>query len=380
MGIEGLFAFFRGIVGEDEESVIKLCEFSALRGKKAAFDVSGTVHAHYSIAAKVALKAIDLQQDYVDTMRLTMDNACINSMINYFISMMNTGCYPVVVFDGEKPKSKKIAHDKRDKTKLRNEERLSKLFEEFDNIEPIDRTQKMINELKTLMASSSKPSPGFYDRFYQLLSSTGIPCIKSRYESDIVCATLAKMKIVDVVISKDGDMLAHGSPLVVTDTRVMAEGERCIKYIYLDDVLTLLGMDYKQFRDFCIYCGCDYGPGVPGCRAKTLFKLYKECGSISAMIEKYETKYDFENALYSKCRKEFSTKKLKNIVARDYELNEELIRWRGVKFDKSCKSILKDMGLGYRYASLKSAINSLVKHAPEDFPNNDGGSGGEDFD
>ena len=55
----------------------------------------------------------------------------------------------------------------------------------------------------------------------------------------------------------------------------------------LDVILEKLNLNYEQFVDFCILCGCDYSPKIPRLGPITAFSLIKKEGNIENILENY---------------------------------------------------------------------------------------------
>ena len=57
------------------------------------------------------------------------------------------------------------------------------------------------------------------------------------------------------------DCLTFGAPLLIRD---LNNKTKFTSEIHLESVLNELEIDFKQFVDFCILCGCDYTTGIDG--------------------------------------------------------------------------------------------------------------------
>ena len=72
-----------------------------------------------------------------------------------------------------------------------------------------------------------------------------------------------------------------------------------ISIFKLDQLLHDLNIDYNQFIELCILCGCDYCDNIPRIGNRTAFKIIKKYNSISNYLktnpknipEDYEQKY-----------------------------------------------------------------------------------------
>lgn len=65
---------------------------------------------------------------------------------------------------------------------------------------------------------------------------------------------MARAGEIDVVLSEDMDMLAHGCPRLLR----LGEGSwRTVELFHLDRVLEGLDLSVERFSAFCVMCGCD---------------------------------------------------------------------------------------------------------------------------
>ena len=58
--------------------------------------------------------------------------------------------------------------------------------------------------------------------------------------------------------------------------------------IHFKEMLEEMEMDYDQFVDLCILCGCDYLETIEGIGPVTAYKLIKEHKNIEGVIKKLE--------------------------------------------------------------------------------------------
>ena len=84
--------------------------------------------------------------------------------------------------------------------------------------------------------------------------------LQSQGEGEAQCSILAKEKTVYAAVTEDMDCLPFGAPYLIRDIN---NGNTFIE-IELESVLLELGINFKQFIDFCILCGCDYTSGIKG--------------------------------------------------------------------------------------------------------------------
>jgi flap endonuclease-1 len=142
--------------------------------------------------------------------------------------------------------------------------------------------------------------------FFDLLN---IKYIQANCEADIICSKLCENGKVDMVLSDDMDLLASGSKLVLRNFNVNSNK---ITVYNVDNILQILDINYNQWIDFCILCGCDYLKRVRGMGPKNAYSCIKIYGSIEKIIENMfgegkkftlPENYDYENArkLFKEC-------------------------------------------------------------------------------
>ena len=80
------------------------------------------------------------------------------------------------------------------------------------------------------------------------------------------------------------DFLPSGAGILIRNYNL---SNRVLKY-NLNTILTKLGMNYEEFVDFCILCGCDYTCKIPRLGNETAYKFIKdEKLNIEGILEKY---------------------------------------------------------------------------------------------
>ncbi len=130
----------------------------------------------------------------------------------------------------------------------------------------------------------------------ELMRLFGVPCIIAQSEAESLCAVLCKRKIVDAVLSEDMDVLATGGTVLLKNFTMEKGGS--VTEVCLEGVLNGLELNYEQFLDMCILCGCDYTSKIPGIGPMHALKLVKAYGSIEAAIphlgKKYKVPSDFD--------------------------------------------------------------------------------------
>lgn len=109
---------------------------------------------------------------------------------------------------------------------------------------------------------------------------TGLPVIQAQSQAEAQCAWLSKNKLVDGVISEDIDTLVFGAEKIIKKFG----RDEIANEINLSELLSVLGLTYQQFIDFCILCGCDYTAKIAGIGPIKALKMIKEKQNIEEII------------------------------------------------------------------------------------------------
>lgn len=81
------------------------------------------------------------------------------------------------------------------------------------------------------------------------------------------------------------DALTFASPILLRNLNSKKEP---IVEINFDKMLLELGLNYDEFIDLCILCGCDYLGRVEGVGPINAFKLITEHRSLEKILEHFE--------------------------------------------------------------------------------------------
>jgi len=200
------------------------------------------------------------------------------------INLMEHGIKPVYVFDGKPPELKAIEIARRKKIK---EEAVKKYEEALakGDLEAAKRYAQMASKLTEDMVETAK----------KLLSAMGIPWIQAPAEGEAQAAYMAAKGDVWAAGSQDYDSLLFGAPklvrnLTITGRRKLPRKDIYIEIkpelIYLDKLLSSLGISREQLIDIAILLGTDYNPeGVKGVGPKTALKYIKTYGSLEKVLK-----------------------------------------------------------------------------------------------
>jgi len=91
-------------------------------------------------------------------------------------------------------------------------------------------------------------------------------------EAEQVAADMAKIGLVDIVISRDTDTLMFGSPNLLIPEKITINGKRYNYMFYkLDTILDKFNINIDQFRKMCISLGTDFAEKTAGVGKVTVF-------------------------------------------------------------------------------------------------------------
>jgi len=203
------------------------------------------------------------------------------SQVGHFYSHNIT---PIYIFDGAPPKEKQEILNQR---KEQKEKMYCKLEEMMADIkakkkagEDVKKLEKEYQAMKRKCISISRDDIINLKNMFNIFN---VPYIQADSEADLLCCELFKQKIVDACMSNDMDFLPSGCGKLVRNYNL----SDVVSVYDLDVILEKLNLNYEQFVDFCILCGCDYSPKIPRLGAITAFNLIKQEQNIENILEKH---------------------------------------------------------------------------------------------
>ncbi len=203
----------------------------------------------------------------------------------------------------------------------------------------------------------------------ELMRLFGVPCIIAQSEAESLCAVLCKRNIVDAVLSEDMDVLATGGKVLLKNLSMEKGGS--VVEVCLEGVLSELEMNYDQFLDMCILCGCDYTSKIMGIGPIHAHKLMKKYGCIengmTHMMEKFRVPDDFDyitsRALFKDACKDDDFEKYKMDVLQTPMMYKELVEFIQKKAPKmKGKPFVELEELSRDYKNEKAMYDKSEKH------------------
>lgn len=204
-------------------------------------------------------------------------NSHLNGFLNKCLSYIKNGILPIFILDGKPPPEKDITINKRNKTKEKIEKRIDELknnINKQNKKETLEKIEKLNKQIITVNKTHHNESK-------ELLSSLGFTVISSPGEAEAVCASLQKENIVNFTYSDDMDVLPLGCK------KVLRTNNKRNSFIIIDleKVLDELKLNFKEFIDLCILCGCDYCSSIPKMSSEKAYELILKYRTIENIIE-----------------------------------------------------------------------------------------------
>ena len=185
----------------------------------------------------------------------------------------------VFVFDGKPPDNKQeCINTRKEKSKKAKE---------------LEGKAKTDEEKEKFQKASLRITKEIIDDVKKLLNLLGITYIHPDVgEGEAYASELCRIGYVDYVLTEDMDTIAYGCPKLIRRCVDRSNKRRDVVSIFnYDKIMNDFDMNYDQFLEFCILCGCDYCPSVPKVGHITAMKLFKEHKTIDEIMK--NTKFNF---------------------------------------------------------------------------------------
>jgi flap endonuclease-1 len=236
--------------------------------------------------------------------------------------LLKNGILPVYVFDGKPPKEKsdvlkerkekrdelvlisktlgKVSLEKEKNPELKDKNEIVHIIKTYiENDLEYEYNENFLNadewnivikgkpyEINKLQDSVDKKiiyiRQEHIDDSKKLLDLFGVPYIIAQSEAESLCAVLCKKGIVDATLSEDSDVLATGGCILLKNFTMEKGGS--VTEVCLDKVLKEMNMNYDEFLDMCILCGCDYTSKINGIGPMNAYKLIQKHKTIENII------------------------------------------------------------------------------------------------
>lgn len=270
MGIDKFFPYIKS----KSDNLYKDVYLKDLKGKTLVFDTNGVMYAY------------KFGQDNLSQV--------LRNMIELVIDLEVNEITPIFVFDGMPPEQKKDEVIKRSKEKQKHlaeikdkKLQLDSLIERI-NLEKINASVDVIKSLDEQIEkaeidfkkfSTSKVYLGEEDKnnIWAILHNCGYLCIRAHNEGEALCAMLARLKIADIVVSKDSDTVVCNAPYLLSNLQGKTKRETTPMMLF-DQSKIYDAFEVKQQEELIEIC----------CLPKNDFNKYCRLEGIS-MIKAVET-------------------------------------------------------------------------------------------
>jgi len=252
-------------------------ELIGLYGKKIAIDAFNTIFQFLSII-RDRMTGEPLKDHSGNV------TSHLSGLLYRTVNLLETGIFPVYVFDGAYPEFKKKTIEERQKIR---EEARKKWEEAVRKGEKAIKYAQATSQIDEKILASSKT----------IVDLMGIPWIQSPSEGEAQCSYLCKKNEVFATGSQDSDSLLFGSPRLVRNLSISGRKKLPNKEVYVDvkpqlieleNILKVLDLTREQLIMIGILIGTDYNEGVKGVGPKTALKLVKEHKTLDRLLTAVE--------------------------------------------------------------------------------------------
>lgn len=223
----------------------------------------------------------------------------LSSFIMLLCILKRNGIKVIAIFDGPNPpiekrneQNRRRAEAAKKQNKINAGKRILKNLQDeyLPSNKPVD--ENMINEIKAVVGyrrdkgpeitnyndlkniidglknsiirqdkQNSPILPIYSQQAKEVISIMGFPFFQADGEAEALCASLNVEGLVDAVLTEDTDVLAYGTPYLLSRIDLSREKVSLISH---QDIITALGFTVERFRDLCILLGCDYNDRIKG--------------------------------------------------------------------------------------------------------------------
>ena len=254
MGIKCLLKFIN-----ETPDLIQYVDNSKYKFKRIAIDISILIY-------KIIISVRNSGADYTNQQGEITSH--ILGLFNKTIELLKLGIIPVYVFDGKPPSIKNKILENRKQIRKKALEKLHNAITEEDKIKYFKRSSSISKEQ--------------WEQCKELLDLMGVPYINAPEEADSQCAYLAKVGLVEGVLTEDMDILTFGSTKII---RNLTSQNVSTTEIDLNNLLNHLNLNQEEFIEFCILLGCDYCQGISEYKPNIIYEYFLKNKSIEKTLQ-----------------------------------------------------------------------------------------------
>ncbi len=204
----------------------------------------------------------------------------LSGLFHRTAALLEFGIRPVYVFDGKPPELKKKTIEDRRAAKEEAEREWKKALEEGDLKRALSKATR-----------TSRLDSDMIEESLALLDALGVPWMKAPSEGEAQMGFMVRRGDVWAGASQDFDALLFGTPnlvrnLTLASKRRLPSGrtvEVVPEVVTLAEVLSALGLTYRQLVDMAVLIGTDFNEGVRGIGPKKALALMKRLGDLEGI-------------------------------------------------------------------------------------------------
>ena len=299
---------------------------------------------------------------YLQTFKASMGSQWLSAFIRFVACLRHNELHCVFIYDGGAHPEKELERKERKKKRMKRvedqehletdldsfltggpmSEKLEKFYNKFDPpkpqsmlLRPLPRSfnkellQEKVQEERAKMDISSDD----FEITKELFDILNVPWYVAPLEAETICSDLCRRGKVDAVLSRDTDVLAYGSTVLVSDLNTRTGVCRRVCH---SKILDSLELSAESFLDLCIMCGTDYNKRIRGIGPKIAFKLIKEHKSIDAIAD--NTSHDTSILNHTRSRQLFTeyeqmTEKIPYCAPPDFEKLKKFVLNQGINMN-----------------------------------------------
>lgn len=205
----------------------------------------------------------------------------IDNFIQQLFHLKSFNIKPIYIFDGKPPEEKKEVLDSRKENKEKISNKIIELEEKKKNLTDITEINNITKEINNIRRKQIIVTKNDVLNLKKVFDILNVDYIQANCEADLLCCELYKNNKVYACLSNDMDFLPSGAGRLLRDYNLSNN----LKLYDLDTILDNLNLNYNQFVDFCILCGCDYTCKINRLGPETAFKVIKQYQNIEGILE-----------------------------------------------------------------------------------------------
>jgi flap endonuclease-1 len=267
MGIKGLSK----LLAEHAPGCSMERKFQSYLDRKIAIDASMHIYQYLMVVGRSGESQLTDENGQV--------TAHLIGVLSRTCRMLEAGIKPVYVFDGKPPTLKGGELAKRKDKRDQAEKDLEAARETGDK-DAIEKAAK-----RTVRVSKEQNQ-----EVMRLVKLLGVPVFEAPCEAEATCAAMCKAGLVHGAATEDMDTLTFACPRLIRNLMAPASQKKDIAEYDFDKVLKGLDLDYDQFIDLCILCGCDYTDSIFGIGPVKALQLIREYKNIETILENIKDK------------------------------------------------------------------------------------------